>query len=129
MRKKIALGIVSLFVAAFIVNACSVSVYAGGRKSKKDASDKKEKKSGKKSGKNIVPLDSADAWGPYVNEGSSIEAKIIQGKKGDELELSYDMGTGTWVGIWTQIEGDLSKGKILELYLNKIYPIGFTGID
>jgi hypothetical protein len=50
-------------------------------------------------------------WQKYADNSVVLNTGAAQGPKGKSLELSYNINTGEWLGVWKQIAGDISKYK------------------
>lgn len=54
-------------------------------------------------------MDSASAWDFYHDKGARAEGFDTAGKEGKALLVSYDLGSGSWIGFGKFVEYNLSK--------------------
>ena len=51
------------------------------------------------------------SWNKYTDNSVTVNMLAAAGQSGKALELDYNMNQGTWLGIWRQVSGDISKYK------------------
>ncbi|MFH1369004.1 MAG: carbohydrate binding domain-containing protein [Elusimicrobiota bacterium] len=60
-------------------------------------------------GNYLDDMESTAGWDNYINEGVVLKLSSVPGKVGKALQVSYSMGSGTWLGICKELPQDLSK--------------------